>query len=138
MSGQEMIRYFFESEAKQDIQAMAAVMADDIVYETPFGLAGVPDRVQGKETLAQMLDQFIGKENGMYASWDIYNIRVYSASESDLFFVEMDGKGVVAQSGHPYEQSYISLLRVEGGRITLWREYFNPIRLQAALASLQA
>lgn len=85
-----------------------------------------------------MLDQFIGKENGIYASWDIFNIRVYSAGEPDLFFVEMDGKGVVAKSGYSYEQSYISLLRVEGGRIALWREYFNPIRLQAALASLQA
>ncbi|MFC3747034.1 nuclear transport factor 2 family protein [Paenibacillus sp. GCM10012306] len=138
MNATEIVVKLFEAENNQDVQAMAALMADDIAYETPFALPGVPNRVEGKEALVQMLDQFIGKEQGMYSSWNIFNVKVYPAGEPDLFFAEMDGNGVVAQSGHSYEQSYISLLRITDGRVSLWREYFNPIHLKNALASLQA
>lgn len=137
MNGKEIVNKFLEAEAKQDVQGMAVFMADNIVYETPFALPGVPERVEGKGTLIEMLDQFIGKERGMYTSWDINNIQVYSGGEPDLFFAEMKGQGVVAQNGHQYRQSYISLFRVTDGRISLWREYFNPIPLQEAIASLQ-
>lgn len=137
MNAKEIVVKFLEAESKQDVQAMAALMADDIVYETPFALPGVPNRAEGKESLVQMLDRFIGKDQGMYSSWDIFNVRVYPTVEPDLFFAEMDGNGIVAQSGHLYQQSYISLLRVTAGRVGLWREYFNPIHLKDALASLK-
>ncbi|WP_068612522.1 nuclear transport factor 2 family protein [Paenibacillus tuaregi] len=136
MKEQEVVIRFLEAEAKQDVQVMAGLMADDIVYETPFALPGVPERVVGKETLADMLEQFIGKEGGMYATWSIYNIRIYPSYEPGLLTAEMDGQGIVAGSEHLYRQSYISLFRVTDGRISLWREYFNPLALQQALASL--
>ncbi|MBU7316603.1 nuclear transport factor 2 family protein [Paenibacillus oleatilyticus] len=120
------------------VVGMGGFMADDIVYEMPFGLQG--DRVQGKENLIQLLEQFIGKENGMYSTWDIFNIRVYAAREGEveqeIVFAEMDSRGIVKQNGYKYTQSYISLLHIIDGWITLWREYFNPIHLQNALDSL--
>lgn len=77
----------------------------------------------------------------MYSSWDIFNIRVYAADEGEekqeIVVAEMDSRGIVKQNGYEYTQSYISLLHVFDGRITLWREYFNPIHLQDALDSLQ-
>ncbi|KPV60605.1 hypothetical protein QJ48_04645 [Paenibacillus sp. A3] len=137
-----IVGQFLELEAKQDIAGMGALMTNDIVYEMPFGLQG--DRVQGKESLIQLLDQFIGKEHGIYSSWDIFNIRVYAAGEGkeeqEIVVAEMDGRGIVKQNGYKYTQSYISLLHVNDGRITLWREYweyFNPIHLQNTLDSLQ-
>lgn len=54
------------------------------MYETPFALQGVLGRIEGKETLVRLLDQFIGKENGVYSSWDIYKVRVYPASDAGL------------------------------------------------------
>lgn len=54
-----------------------------------------------------------------------------------LVFAELDGQGVVVKSGYQYRQKYIILFRVSDGRIGHWREYLNPIPLQAAIASTQ-
>ncbi|RNB78099.1 hypothetical protein EDM59_30170 [Brevibacillus nitrificans] len=139
MNAVEIVSEFFHREANQDIREMGSLMSSEIVYEMPFGLQA--GRIQGKEKLLQVLDQFIGKENGMYSVWEISNIRVYpvdpvSEETSAFFFVEMESKGIVKQSGFEYVQSYVSLVQVIDGQISLWREYFNPIPLQQALASI--
>jgi ketosteroid isomerase-like protein len=137
LNGKEIVRRFLEAEAKQDVQGMADVLAENIVFEMPFALAGLPDRVEGKGGVVKFLEQFLGKERGMFTSWEVCNIRIYPGGDSDLFFAELDGQGVVAQSGYQYRQKYIILFRVSDGRISHWREYLNPIPLQEAIASMQ-
>ena len=137
MSGKEIVSRFLEAEANQDVQGMADVLAEDVVFEMPFALPGLPDRVEGKGTVVEFLEQFLGKERGMFTDWNIYNIRIYPGGDPDLFFAELDGQGVVAQSGYQYRQKYIILFRVSDGRISHWREYLNPIPLQEAIASMQ-
>jgi ketosteroid isomerase-like protein len=137
-SGKEIVTKFLEAEAKQDVQGMAAVLAENIVFEMPFALPGLPNRVEGKGTVVEFLEQFLGKERGMFTGWDLHNIRIYPGGDPDLFFAELDGQGVVAKSGYQYRQKYIILFRVSDGRISQWREYLNPIPLQEAIASLQS
>ena len=138
MNGKEIVSRFLEAEAKQDVQGMADVLADDIVFEMPFlALPGLPNRVEGKGTVVEFLEQFLGKEHGMFTGWDLHNIRIYPAGDPDLVFAELDGQGVVVKSGYQYRQKYIILFRVSDGHISHWREYNNPIPLQEALASVQ-
>lgn len=137
MSGEEIVRRFLAAEAKQDVQGMADVLAEDIVFEMPFALPGLPDRVEGKGTVVEFLEQFLGKERGMFTGWDLSNIRIYPGGDPDLTFAELDGQGLVVQSGYEYRQKYIILFRVADGRISHWREYLNPIPLLAAIASTQ-
>jgi ketosteroid isomerase-like protein len=73
----------------------------------------------------------------MFRGWDLSNIRIYPGREPDLVFAELDGQGVVVKSGYQYRQKYIILFRVSDGHIRHWREYNNPIPLQAAIASMQ-
>src|ERR1700741_5056674 len=133
----EIVSKFLEAEAKQDVQGMADVLAENIVFEMPFALPGLPDRVEGKATVVEFLEQFLGKENGFFTGWDLSNIRIYPGGDPDLFFTEVDGQGVVAQSGYQYRQKYIIMFRVSDGRISHWREYLNPTPLQEAIASMQ-
>jgi hypothetical protein len=138
MNGKEIVSRFLEAEGKQDVQGMADVLADDIVFEMPFlNLPGLPNRVEGKGTVVEFLEQFLGKEHGMFTGWDLHNIRIYPGGEPDLVFAELDGQGVVVKSGYQYRQKYIILFRVSDGRISHWREYNNPIPLQEAIASTQ-
>jgi len=137
MNGKEIVSRFLKAFAKQDVQGMADVLAEDIVFEMPFALPGLPDRVEGKRTVVEFLEQFLGKEHGMFTGWDIHNIRIYPGGDPDLFFTELDGQGVVTQSGYQYRQKYITMFRVSDGRISHWREYLNPLPLQAAIASMQ-
>ena len=137
MNGKEIVSRFLAAEAKQDVQGMADVLAEDIVFEMPFALPSLPDRVQGKGTVVEFLETFLGKERGMFTGWDLHNIRIYPGGDPELTFAELDGQGVVAQSGYQYRQKYIILFRVSDGLISHWREYLNPIPLQEAIASMQ-
>src|SRR6202008_3493143 len=76
MNGKEVVSRFLAAEAKQDVQRMADVLAEDIVFEMPFALPGLPDRVEGKDTVVEFLEKFLGKQHGMFTGWDIYNIRI--------------------------------------------------------------
>jgi len=137
MNGKEIVSRFLKAFAKQNVHGMAEVLAEDIVFEMPFALPGLPDRVEGKRTVVEFLEQFLGKEHGMFTGWDIHNIRIYPGGDPDLFFTELDGQGVVTQSGYQYRQKYITMFRVSDGRISHWREYLNPLPLQEAIASIQ-
>ena len=116
---------------------MADVLAENIVFEMPFALPGLPDRVEGKATVVQFLERFLGKQRGFFTGWDLHNIRIYPGRDPDLLFAELVGQGVVAQSGYQYRQKYIILFRLSDGHISHWREYLNPIPLREAIASVQ-
>jgi ketosteroid isomerase-like protein len=115
MNGKEIVSRFLEAEAKQDVQGMADVLAENIIFEMPFALPGLPDRVEGKGTVVEFLERFLGKERGMFTEWSIYNIRIYPGGDPALCFAELDGQGVVAKSGYQYRQKYMSLFRVSDG-----------------------
>lgn len=134
-NGKEIISKFFEAQGKQDVQGMADTLAENIVFEMPFALPGLPDRVEGKATVVEFLEQFLSKKRGIFNGWDPQNIRIYSGSDQDLYFAELDLQGMVAQSGYLYRQKYIILFRVSNGLISLWREYLNPFPLRDALVS---
>ena len=135
INGKEIISKLYEAQGKQDVQGMADVMAENIVFEMPFALPGLPDRVEGKATVVEFLEQFLGKQRGIFTGWDPHNIRIYPGRDPDLFFTELDLLAVVAQSGYQYRQKYAILFRVSDGRISLWREYLNPLPLREALVS---
>ena len=67
MNGKDIVSRFLEAEANQDVQGMADVLADNIVFEMPFALPGLPDRVEGKNTVVEFLERFLGKERGIFA-----------------------------------------------------------------------
>ena len=135
MNGKEIVSRFLEAEGKQDVQGMANVLAENIVFEMPFALPGLPDRVEGKSEVVEFLEQFLGKERGIFIGWEPHNIRIYPGGDPDLFFTELDLHGVVAQSGYKYLQKYIILFRITEGLMSHWREYLNPIPLREALVS---
>ena len=137
LNGTEIISKFFEAQGKQDVQGIADVLAENIVFEMPFALPRLPDRVEGKGIVVEFLERFLGKERGIFTGWNPHNIRIYPGGDPDLVFAELNVQAVVTKSGYQYRQKYIILFRVSGGRISHWREYLNPIPLQEAIASMQ-
>jgi hypothetical protein len=68
----------------------------------PFTLPDLPDRIEGKGTVVGFLEQFLGKDRGVFTGWDLHNIRIYPGADPELFFAELDGQGVVVKSGYQY------------------------------------
>lgn len=138
MNGTDIISALLKEEGRQNIQGMAEFLSENVVYEMPYALHGTPEVIKGRDSLIGLLQQFIGKETGLYAEWSIHDVKIYPSGEPDLLFAEMMAKGIVSGSGYAYKQSYISLFRLHEDRVTMWREYFNPIPLQEALQTISS
>lgn len=130
---QVIVREFLEREGRGDVEGAAALLADEFVFEQPFATAGVPSRVEGRETFAAHLARYIAPGAGWYSQWAFHDIGTYPG-DGETVFAEWRSEAVVAKNGRPYANVYIGLFRVRDGRITLLREYRDPQRVQAALA----
>lgn len=115
--------------ASGDLQAIVDLCADDVVFEFPFAPPGRPAGVRGKEPLGRYLAaaparvQFDG----------LSNFETHQTVDPDVAVIEMTATGTIKDTGEPYEQSYVVVLTAREGRITRYRDYWNPLKaLQAA------
>jgi len=56
-------------------------------------------------------------------------------SDPELVVVEFRSTGTFEATGLGYANRYALILRARGGRIVLYREYFNPLALVGAVDS---
>ena len=117
-------------EAK-DMARVNGVWADDAVQDMPYAPEGFPKRVVGKEALIRQ-----------YAAWPQNSgkarftdeIVFYPTRDPNIVITEFHGLSEIVPTGRIYDQRYIGVFHVEDGKITLFREYFNPAALSYAFA----
>ena len=70
--------------------------------------------------MLEFLEQFLGKERGMFTGWDLHNVQIYPGGDPDLFFAELtlthgssSDPGRVILNG----ESHISNGLVSGGQV---------------------
>lgn len=128
----EVAREFFAAIEARDLDAMLALHAPDAVQTMPFQASG--------ETADEALPRLDGVE-AIGGYWQQASAVLPEAAFVDVLMIEgADGESVVVEArgdmttadGRPYDNRYVWVLRVEDGRITEVREYFNPVT--AALA----
>jgi len=107
----------------KDMDRVNAVWAEDAVQEMPYAPEGFPRRVAGREALIRH-----------YAGWPANSGRArftegivfHPTLDPSVVFVEYHGVSEIRFTGRIYDQRYGGLFHVEDGRITLFREYFDP------------
>ena len=103
------------------------LFAPDAVFEFPFSPGGGM-HVEGKQKMAAYLHTI---EDGV--ALDEFTLKAsYPGADGRTVVLEYDSKGRNQESGLPYAQNYITVVQLSGGRITLFREYLNPLAVQAA------
>jgi ketosteroid isomerase-like protein len=107
----------------KDMERVNGVWAEDAVQEMPYAPAGFPSRVVGREALIRQ-----------YASWPqnagrarfTDGIRFYATQDPQIVAVEYHGVSEIVTTGRTYDQRYFGLFHIDDGKITLFREYFDP------------
>jgi ketosteroid isomerase-like protein len=107
----------------KDMDRVDAVWAEDAVQEMPYAPEGLPKRVVGRAALI-----------AHYAAWPRNSGRArftdeivfYPTRDPSIVFAEYHGVCEIVPTGRTYDQRYGGLFHVENGRITLFREYFDP------------
>jgi uncharacterized protein len=111
-----------------DFNAWCALFTNDAVMEQPFGgSAGFDTPLKGIEAIATGV-------KGLDAIRDFkINVKkIYRIENEDAVIAEFSATATVISTGRPYDQDYISYLRAENGKITVYREYYDPARVVAA------
>ena len=99
------------------------LLADDVVFEYVISVPGYPRRVEGRQNIIDL-----------YRDYDSYmtvrsadNLRVYRDPAASVTVLEYEVHGESAQTGRPYNNRFVSIVTIKGGKVTWWRDYLDPV-----------
>lgn len=95
---------------------------DDAVFEFPFAPGGAVHQA-GKTAMAAYLAD--GVDSTVLEAFVL--TAAYPMSDGHTTVLEYESQGHDRASGRPYRQHYVGIYQVTDGRLTLIREYFNPL-----------
>ncbi|MBM0206508.1 nuclear transport factor 2 family protein [Micromonospora sp. STR1s_5] len=123
----DLARRFLDGLQAMDIDAALACFARDAVQEMPFAPPGFPSRLDGIDALRR---QYGGLPDA-YASMRFDITAILPMEDPQWALLEYHGT-IAQRDGSRYDNDYAGLFHVADGAIVLFREYFNPLVLQAA------
>lgn len=105
------------------------MFAEDGVMEFPYAYAGLPRRIEGREAMADHLAML-----ATLISIDRMGEPVITqTTDAGTVVLEFEGFGTGIETGGPYEQRYVSIIRTREGRIVHYKDYWNPLAVLVAL-----
>ncbi|WP_406418649.1 nuclear transport factor 2 family protein [Streptomyces sp. NBC_01614] len=111
----------------KDIPAWVGLWADDGVMEFPFALTGWPARLEGREAIADYMRHYPDHID----LHDFPDLRIHETTDAGTIVVEMRGVGRTVATGGAFDMTYIAVVTVQDGRFTSYRDYWNPLAVQA-------
>ena len=126
---EELVRGLFAAIGTRDLDHLAATVTDDVRFEAPY--AGGGTTVVGRDAVVEMFSRTLG---GFVDRLELEITALYPGLDPDVLVAEYQSRATVLATGRRYENRYIGVFELRHGRLALWREYFNPEILAAALA----
>jgi uncharacterized protein len=118
---QHVLRLFLEGNTEAHVE----LLAEDVVFEFPFAPQGMPRRLEGKAAAAGHLRHNLGA-----IKLDrLPEATIYRTTEPDTVIAEAHNVGHVKATGARFDMSFIAVMKVRDGRITLYRDYWSPLDL---------
>jgi ketosteroid isomerase-like protein len=110
------------------------MMADDAVMEFPYAPPGGVQRLVGRAALTEHLRGFAD----ILAIEQMTEPTVHRTQEPGVVILEFGCIGRGVKTGQPYNQVYISVIKLRDGRIVHYRDYWNPLLVIAAVGGAAA
>ncbi len=119
----DAVLQFLTALEDEDMVALEAVFAENIVQDMPYSPEGHPKRVVGREALVALYSGWPDNaENADFTS----DLVFYSMQDASMVFAEFKGRVDIVPTGREYRQAYGGLFHVVNSEITLFREYYDP------------
>lgn len=101
--------------------------ADDGVLEFPFAPAGRRRRYVGKPDILAYMKPVAVRMAGRIKVEAVEYFQMHPMLDPEMSCFEMAVKGRILATDAPYNQKYISIIETKGGKVSRYREYWNPI-----------
>jgi ketosteroid isomerase-like protein len=116
---------------KQDVDGFVELFASDGVIELPFAGPGMPSRLAGQQAIRDFSHRM---DASPLRIDDLEATALYHTDDPEVVIVELATRGTVTSTGRTFEGTSIQVFRIRGGKIVLFRDYFNVGGLQDILA----
>ena len=122
---------FLDTLSAKDMDAWAALWAEDAIQQMPFAPPGFPREVRGKAALVRHYAELPGTTGRM----DFLDRTARPLLDPDLVLLEYRGEIEILPTGRDYDNVYAGLFVFDrDGKISLFREYYDPNVLSEAWA----
>jgi ketosteroid isomerase-like protein len=124
----KLLRKVFGERLDPSAETFAEMFADDGVMEFPYAIPS-ERRIEGRGAIASHLETNAAKIEFR----DVADIRAHETGDPEVVIIEFTGFGHSVATGAPFEQRYVSVIRVRSGRIVHYVDYWNPIAILRTL-----
>jgi ketosteroid isomerase-like protein len=125
----DKLQYFLSNLVSSKHSDLMEMLTEDAVMEFPYHLPTTPTQLVGKQ---EIVKYFAGIENLM--TFDEFRlVAAHQTINPDAAVLEYEGTGKAVQTGRFYQQKYITVLIFRDGRISHWKDYWNPISVLNAI-----
>jgi uncharacterized protein len=109
----------------KDMDGWTALCDDDVVIEFPFAPAGFPPRLEGKPAVAEYMRGYPDHIDLR----EIPQLEIHQTLDPDTIIAEWRGTGRMVDTDLPYDMPYVAVVTVKNGRMTHYRDYWNPLAI---------
>lgn len=114
------VRCAIDAMGELDIAKVFELLADDFVLELPFRADGGKRLLEADDARA-----FMRAMPELFVEMPFHDVVVHGQIPSGEVVAEYRSEGVT-KAGRPYSNRYVAFFTVRDGRITRWREFFDP------------
>jgi len=123
----EIVERAIRAVGELDVDEVLRWVADDLVLELPFRAGGFPTTLVGADAHAFL--RLVGR---LFDRMDFFEIVVHGMTPSGVIVAEYKSNGLT-RTGKPYRNQYAAFFEVRSGKVSRWREYFDPDVVAAAM-----
>jgi len=99
------------------------LLADDVVFEYVVSVPGYPKRIEGRQNIIDLYRDY----DSFMTVHSADNLRVYRDPAASVVVLEYEVHGESVQSGRPYNNRFVSIVTIQSGKVTWWRDYLDPV-----------
>lgn len=125
-SATDLYRHSLQLLLDKNIAAWVSLWAEDGVMDFPFAPQGWPERLEGKDAIAAYMRHYPDHIDLHHFP----DLRILQTTTPETIVVEMSAVGRLVETGSPFDMRYIAVVTVQDGRITSYRDYWNPLAVQ--------
>lgn len=114
-----------------DAQTLLEMCAEDVVFEFPYHPPGFTERLEGRAEL----EAYLLSVSKLISIESMTLKHAFISVGGDTAAIEFSCKGHSPDTGARYDQDYVSILELKDGRISRYRDYWNPLVVLSAIES---